>query len=208
MTGLACRLLGGRGRRRAISGLTGGHAHLQGCLTRGVQAWGRPAAQGHQRLCRGCSGVAAAGCLPHPRMPPTLADARTPQSLQLPLRSRQRVAGAESESLGEVIVLMESGYKQRKVRPRWRLDAPRQGSGEGRGVRLRAHSALSSGLRQRWARPSYPATAVAPARAGLRHRIDVHRPHASGSPCARLLLCSAGKGAQGTAATAREGAHA
>ena len=36
--------------------------------------------------------------------------------------------------------------------------------------------------------------AVAPARTGLRQPIDVHRPHASGSPCARLPLAAPERG--------------
>jgi hypothetical protein len=73
-----------------------------------------------------------------------------------------------------------------------------QGQGEGCAFVRAQRSAQGSG--QRWARPLHPAPAVAPAWAGLRLWIHVHRPYASGSPGARLLFCSAGEGAHDTAA--------
>lgn len=73
-----------------------------------------------------------------------------------------------------------------------------QGQGEGCAFVRAQHSAQGSG--QHWARSLHPIPAVAPARLGLRQRIHVHRPYASGSPGARLLFCSAGKGAHDTAA--------
>ena len=93
------------------------------------------ATQGHQRG-SGREGVQEelADRWFHPRKPPTLPDARTPQSPHPPLCVWQRIAGLERETLEEVIVVRESGYTQQKVQPRQPSDDCGQGSGEGRGA--------------------------------------------------------------------------
>ena len=67
-----------------------------------------------------------------PTVSATLPVARTPQSHYPPVRRRQRRPRPKRESLGEVIVVVESGYTQQKVQLRQR--AQRQavkGSGFG-----------------------------------------------------------------------------
>ena len=65
VTGLARRRLGGRGSRRATSGLTGCHAHSQGCFTEVLRRGG---ARWPRGITCGCSGVPElAACLTHGR---------------------------------------------------------------------------------------------------------------------------------------------
>ena len=117
----------GKGRRRATPGHPTTTPSRKGRPPWRLSRSGSSANQGHQRgSLRRCPG-GAGGTRVSPTVSPTLPVARTPQSHHPPPRRRQRLLAPKRESLGEVIVVMESGYTQQKVQPRRRLDARRSG---------------------------------------------------------------------------------
>ena len=70
-----------------------------------------------------------------------------------------------------------------------------RGQGPAQRARLRVCPVCcAQGSGQRKVRLTRPTPTVAPARLGLRLWIYVHRPHGSGSPCARLSLAAPGRG--------------
>ena len=183
----------GKGGRRAYSVRLGCHAQPEGVPRAVPQLVGRPTAQGHQRTqVRRCSGGVGRHLI-SPTALATLPDARTPQSHCPPLPHGNACAGPQRESLRVVKVAVESGYTQQKIQPWRRRDVRRSRvKGRGQGTPRCAHL-TDSGLRAiRQAQPPRHAPTVAPARAGLRPWIDVHRPHGSGSPCAQPLALKGG----------------